>query len=224
MGTVRIVSTQPQAFEDRREAALALAEELSDLRGQRPVVLAIPRGAVPMAAVLAEELGGELDVVIVRKLRAPHHPEFAIGAMTEGGHVMLHEDVVRRLRVPQSYLAQEQQEQLGRIEERKRRYRSVREKVPLEGRVVVVVDDGFATGATMRAALWGARRENPERLIAAAPVGAPDTVREMADHADEVVCLRAPAAFGAVGAFYRRFDQVSDDEVVAVLRRAAQAV
>jgi len=222
MGEVRIVSTEPRAFEDRREAALALAEELSELRGQRPVILGIPRGAVPMAAVLADELGGELDVVIVRKLRAPHHPEFAIGAVTEGGRVMLHEDVVRQLRVPPSYLEQEQREQLEAIEERKRRYRSVREKVPLEGRVVVVVDDGFATGATMRAALWGARREHPKRLIAAAPVGAPETVREMADHADEVVCLRAPAVFGAVGAFYRRFDQVSDDEVVEVLRRAGE--
>lgn len=220
MGEVRIVSTEPRAFADRREAGLALAQELAELKGQRPVILGIPRGAVPMAAILADELDGDLDVVIVRKLRAPGHPEFAIGSMAEDGHVLLHEDVVRQLGVPESYLRQEQAEQLARIEERKRVYRSVYPKVPLEGRVVVIVDDGFATGATMKAALWGARREQPQRLMAAAPVGAQDSVRAMADHADLVVCLRAPAMFGAVGAFYRHFEQVSDEEVLEVLRRA----
>lgn len=217
MGHVRIKTKQRHVFADRQEAGRALAGELSGLRGKSPVIVGVPRGAVPMAATIADELSGELDVVIVRKLRAPRHPEFAIGSMAEDGEVILHEDVVSRLGVSDSYLEQEKREQLQRIKERKEKYRSARPKVSLTDRVVVVVDDGFATGATMKAALHSARREDPERLIAAAPVGAQETVREMADHADEVVCLHAPTAFGAVGAFYRQFAQVSDEEVVRVL-------
>ncbi|MEA3400757.1 MAG: phosphoribosyltransferase family protein [Armatimonadota bacterium] len=221
MAEIRIVSTESRAFEDRIEAGRALAEELSELRGSNPVILGIPRGAVPMAAIVAEELDGELDVVIVRKLRAPMNPEFAIGSMSEDGHALLHEDVVERLGVSDDYLDQEKREQRQRIQERKQTYRSVKPKVSLTGRIAVVVDDGFATGATMRAALASARREDPQRLIAAAPVGAQDTVHEIAEDADEVVCLRAPTFFGAVGAFYRRFDQVSDQQVVEVLREHA---
>ncbi|MGD9494827.1 MAG: phosphoribosyltransferase [Armatimonadota bacterium] len=221
MGEIRIVSTEPRPFEDRAQAARALAEELSELRGQNPAILGIPRGAVPMAAIIADRLDGDVDVVIVRKLRAPMHPEFAIGSMAEDGHALVNEDVVRRLGISAGYLEREKREQLQQIEERKRRYRSVRSKLPLRDRVVVIVDDGFATGATMQAALWSARREEARKLIAAAPVGAQEAVRDLADHADEVVCLRAPAHFGAVGAFYLRFDQVSDEEVVEVLRRAA---
>ncbi len=218
MGKVRIVSTEARAFADRIEAGHALAEELSDLKGQDPVIIGVPRGAVPMAAIIADDLDGELNVVIVRKLRAPMNPEFAIGSITEDGEVMLHEDVVNRLGISNDYLEREKQEQLQRIEERKKRYRSVKPKVPLRDRIAVIVDDGFATGATMQAALHSARREKPRKLIAAAPVGAQETVREMAEYADEVVCLRAPAFFGAVGAFYREFGQVSDEEVIQILR------
>lgn len=218
MGKVTIVSTESRAFQDRMEAGKALAKQLSDLKGQNPVILGIPRGAVPMAAVVADELDGELDVVIVRKLGAPGNPELAIGSVTEEGEAIVNDDFARRTGASDEYVRQETQRQMQRIEERKRVYRDVRPKVSLEDRVVVIVDDGFATGATMKAALESARSENPARLIAAAPVGAKDTVREMADYADEVVCLRAPEFFGAVGAFYRDFGQVSDDEVLQVLK------
>ncbi|MGI5817182.1 MAG: phosphoribosyltransferase [Armatimonadota bacterium] len=218
MGEVTIVSTESRAFADRMEAGKALARQLSDLRGENPVILGIPRGAVPMAAVVADELGGELDVVIVRKLGAPGNPELAIGSVTEEGDAIVNMQFARRTGASDEYIKQEARRQLERIEERKRVYRDVRPKVALEDRVVVIVDDGFATGATMKAALESARSENPRRLIAAAPVGAQDTVRQMAEYADEVVCLRAPEFFGAVGAFYEDFGQVSDEEVLAVLR------
>ena len=219
MGEVTIVSTESHAFQDRMEAGRALADHLSDLKGQNPLIIGVPRGAVPMAAVIADELDGELDVVIVRKLGAPGNPELAIGSVTEEGEAIVSKNFARRTGASEEYIEQETQRQMDRIEERKRVYREVRPKVSMEGRVVVVVDDGFATGATMKAALESARSENPERLIAAAPVGAQDTCRAMGDFADEVVCLRAPEFFGAVGAFYRDFGQVSDDEVLEILRR-----
>ncbi len=219
MGKVRIVSTDSQPFGNRREAGRALAEELSELKGDNPVILGVPRGAVPMAAVVADELDGELDVVIVRKLRAPSNPELAIGSMTEDGEAIIDESLARRTRASDEYLEREKQEQVERIEERRRVYRQVHDKVYLTDRIVVIVDDGFATGATMKAALQSAQSESPQRLIAAAPVGARSTVENLAEHADEVVCLRAPEFFGAVGAFYREFGQVSDEEVVGMLRQ-----
>ncbi|MFO8078826.1 MAG: phosphoribosyltransferase family protein [Armatimonadota bacterium] len=219
MGEVNIVSTESKAFQDRIEAGKALAEELSDLKGTNPLIIGVPRGAVPMAAVIADELDGELDVVIVRKLGAPGNPELAIGSVTEEGEAIVNEDFARRTGASDEYIKQETERQMQRIEERKRAYRETRPKVSMEGRTVVVVDDGFATGATMKAALESARSENPEKLIAAAPVGAQDTCRQMGDYADEVICLRAPAYFGAVGAFYRDFGQVSDDEVLEILEQ-----
>ncbi len=218
MGEVNIVSTDSRAFENRDEAGKALAEELSELKGENPLILGVPRGAVPMAAVVADRLDGELDVVIVRKLGAPGNPELAIGSVTEDGEAIVNDELARRTGASDEYIEQETQRQMQRIEERKRAYREARPKVPMEGRIVVIVDDGFATGATMKAALESAAAETPERLIAAAPVGAQDTCREMGEYADEVVCLRAPQLFGAVGAFYRDFGQVSDDEVVKVLK------
>jgi predicted phosphoribosyltransferase len=222
MGEVNIVSTESRAFNDRIEAGTALADELSDLKGKNPLIIGVPRGAVPMAAVIADELDGELDVVIVRKLGAPGNPELAIGSVTEEGEAIINESFAGRTGASDEYIEQEKQRQMDRIEERKRVYREERPKVSMEGRIVVVVDDGFATGATMKAALESARSENPERLIAAAPVGAQDTCREMGNYADEVICLRAPQFFGAVGAFYRDFGQVSDDEVVEILKERMQ--
>ncbi len=219
MGEIRIVSMDPRPFADRREAGEALAKELGDLKGQHPVILGIPRGAVPMAAIIADALDGEPDVVIVRKLGAPGNPELAIGAVTEEGEAIVSDELAAYTHASAEYIKQETMRQVQRIEERKRVYREARPKVPLKGRVVVIVDDGFATGATMKAALASARAEGPERLIAAAPVGAQDTVHALADLADEVVCLRAPRIFGAVGAFYLDFGQVSDEEVLRILRR-----
>ncbi len=221
MGEVRIVSMDSRVFADRQEAGEALAAELADLKGQDPVILGIPRGAVPMAAAIADALEGELDVVIVRKLGAPGNPELAIGAVTEEGEAIVNRELAGHTHASEEYIAQETQRQAQRIDEARRVFRRARPKVPLGGRVVAIVDDGFATGATMKAALESTRSEGPKRLIAAAPVGARDTVRAMAEFADEVVCLRAPRIFGAVGAFYLDFGQVSDEEVLQVLRERA---
>ena len=221
MGEVRIVSMDSSPFADRLQASAALAAELTDLKGQEPVILGIPRGAVPMAAAIARALGGELDVVIVRKLGSPGNPELAIGAVTEEGEAIVNWELARHTRASEEYIAEETRRQVQRIDEARRVFRKARPKLPLGGLVVAIVDDGFATGATMKAALQSARSEGPKRLIAATPVGAQDAVQAMAEFADEVVCLRAPRLFGAVGAFYQDFGQVSDEEVVQVLRRHA---
>lgn len=218
MGSVRIISRESTAFADRQEAGAAVAEALQDLKGENPAVLGIPRGGLPVAAEIAERLGGDLDVVIVRKLRAPQNPELAIGSISEDGETFLDERLINRMNVSDDYLEEEKKRQMARIKDRRQRYRDVHEKVSLEDRVVVVTDDGLATGATMRAAVWAARTYDPARLIAAVPVGAEDSVNDLAEHADEVVCVHVPPYFGAVGAFYQRFTQVSDEEVVQILK------
>ena len=210
----------PPSFADREEAARQLAERLLAYRGKNPLVLAIPRGAVPMARVIAQQLGGELDVVLVRKLRAPLQPELAIGAVNESGWLYLGGQGYRH-GVSDSYLATERRDQMQTIRERRARYAKVRPAVATAGRVVIVVDDGLATGATMIAALHGLRQSKPAKLVCAVPVAPADTLARVADLADEVLCLHQPTDFEAVGQFYRHFPQVSDDEVLAVLRQSA---
>jgi predicted phosphoribosyltransferase len=223
VGSVRILSHSPAPFADRHEAGRLLAVELEGRRSSRPVVLGIPRGGVVIAAEIAEHLGAELDIVLSRKIGAPGNPELAIGAIAEDGRLFLDEQISARLGVSREYVAREQARQLEEIARRVALFRAVRPKVPLRGRVVIVADDGLATGATMQAALWAARRDHPGSTIAAVPVGAPDTVERIAASADELVCLRAPEDFGAVGRFYRRFDQVEDEEVLAILERQRPA-
>lgn len=203
-------------FADRDQAALLLARAL-DRRGvARPLVLAIPRGAVPMGRLIADALDGELDVVLVRKLGAPFHAEFAVGAIDESGwtYVSEHAELAG---ADHAYLRQEAARQLELIRQRRRRYTPGRGAVPAAGRTVVVVDDGLATGSTMIAALHSARARRPGRLVCAVPVAAPDSLERVRALADEVVCLAAPAAFQAVGQFYERFPQVDDAEVIAAL-------
>src|SRR5690554_4054293 len=201
-------------YRDRREAARRLAEALTHLKGEHPLVLAIPRGGVPMGRVLADALEGELDVVLVRKVGAPGNPEYAIGAVSEDGSVHL-EEAAGQCR--QAWLTREIERQRELIEERRRRYTPVRSPIDPAGRVVVVVDDGSATGATMAAALATLRQRGPTRLIAALGVAPPDTLARLESLADEVVCVEAPERFGSVGRFFAEFDQVGDDEVVALL-------
>lgn len=206
-------------FQDRIDAARKLSRELRAYAGTRPLVLAIPRGAVPMGRVIADELGGDLDVVLVRKLRAPFQPEFAIGAIDETGWSFVTEDA-RAAGADERYLERERREQLELMRRRRALYTPGRQPLDVKGRTAIVVDDGLATGSTMIAALHSVRLRNPGRLICAVPVAARESLERVAPHADEMVCLHAPEFFGAVGSFYRAFDQVSDEEVVEILTQS----
>jgi predicted phosphoribosyltransferase len=217
MGTIRILSRSDAPFADRREAGRLLARELEAYRTPAPVVLGIPRGGVVVAAEIAESLGAELDIVLARKIGAPGNPELASGAVSEDGQLFLDERIRARLGASPQFVAQQRARQIEEIARRVALYRAARPKVPLQGRVVILADDGLATGSTMQAALWAVRREQPGRVIVAVPVGAPDTVERLAASADEMLCLRAPEDFGAVGRFYRKFDQTPDEEVVEIL-------
>lgn len=201
-------------FLDREQAASQLAEALAAYRDQRPLVLGIPRGGVPMARQIADSLHGELDVVLVRKLGAPWSPELAIGAVDESG-VLLLDALADSL--PAAYVDEERERQLAVIRRRRASYTPVRPALPVSGRLVIVVDDGLATGATMLAALQSLRRKHPARLVCAVPVAPPDTLQRVRDCADEVVCLQVAHDFSAVGQFYRHFDEVSDAMVLAAL-------
>jgi predicted phosphoribosyltransferase len=204
-------------FRDRIDAAERLADALSSYRGTRPLVLAVPRGAVPMGRVIAQRLGGELDVVLVRKLRAPFSPEFAVGAIDETGWAYIAPHA-RQAGADEEYLQTEKAEQMATLRRRRAQYTPARPPIDPAGRVVIVVDDGLATGATMIAALHAVRARGPSKLVCAVPVAAQDSLAAVQPYADEVVCLDAPWDFGAVGRFYRDFAQVEDDEVIALLR------
>lgn len=206
-------------FQDREEAARQLAARLTAYRGQHPLVLAIPRGAVPMGKLLAERLEGELDVVLVRKLRAPFQPELAIGAVDESGWTTIAPYAASTGADP-DYIAEEKQHQLQILRSRRAMYSPLRTPVNPAGRTVIVVDDGLATGATMIAALHGLRQRQrqPLKLVCAVPVSSPEALELIRPMADEVVCLLTPPDFEAVGQHYRHFPQVTDEEVVALLK------
>jgi len=206
-------------FNNRAEAAEKLAEKLGHYRGKHPLVLAIPRGAVPMAKIIAEKLGGSYDVVLVRKLRAPFNRELAIGSVDESGWVYL-ADYTKSVGASDEYIAAEKKIQMDTIRERREQYTPVRPPISPAGRIVIVVDDGLATGATMISALHGLQKQRVEKLICAVPVSPADTLRKVAKIADEVVCLDTPDDFQAVGQFYYDFPQVEDHEVMEILREA----
>jgi predicted phosphoribosyltransferase len=206
------------AFENRAEAGRLLADRLACYRGQHPLVLAIPRGAVPMAKIVAAALDGDLDVVLVRKLGAPFNPELAIGSIDETGSVYLDPDT--RYLWDEQYLLAEKQRQLETLRLRRHLYDPAGLPVDVTGRTVIVVDDGVATGSTMIAALRSVRARHPAKLVAAAGVASAEALRLIGGEADEVVCLETPPMLFAIGYHFRDFSQVSDNEVIRTLREA----
>ncbi|MFD6112189.1 phosphoribosyltransferase family protein [Streptomyces yangpuensis] len=208
-------------FTDRADAGERLAAALRHLHEERPVVLGLPRGGVPVAFPVARALGAPLDVIVVRKLGVPHHRELGFGAIGEGGVRVISEDIVRSSRVTRGDLEAVERAEEAELARRARRFRGDRPRVALDGRTVIVVDDGIATGATAAAACQVVRAQGAARVVLAVPVAPPDAVARLREETDEVVCLSAPRAFLAVGEWYRDFSQTSDEEVVSLLAQAA---
>lgn len=209
-------------FIDRRDAGIQLAQRLKKYRGQKGVlVLALPRGGVVTGFEIARSLGAPLDVLIVRKIGFPGQPELAIGAVSETGAVVLNESIISSYGVSDDYVKKEISRQKEEISRRVKLYRKGESISELEGRTIILVDDGVATGATVKAAIATLKKEKITKLVLALPVGPPDAAAELKEMVDDFICLEVPAYFGAVGAFYEDFTQVSDDEVVEMLERAA---
>jgi putative phosphoribosyl transferase len=215
-----------RAFADRTEAGRALARRLLEAGLVPPlVVLALPRGGVPVAAEVARALGAPLDLLLVRKIGAPWQPELAVAALVDGDppDIVVDETTSRMCGVDRDYIDRQAGIEMREIERRRRIYLAGRVPVPVAGATVIVIDDGVATGTTIRAAMKALRRRHPARLVLAVPVAPADTVAELRAEADEVICLAQPAPFHAIGLHYGDFHQVSDDEVLAALRAAGPA-
>lgn len=215
-----------RTFADRSEAGAELAARLARMQLESPVILALPRGGVPVALEIVRRLGAPLDIVLVRKIGVPSHREVAAAAVVDGGdaEIVHNRDVMRAARLDDAKVRRLAATQLAEIERRRALYLGSRRRVPLEGRTLVVVDDGIATGATMRAAIAALERKHPRRLIVAVPVAAADVVGDLGLQVDDVVCLEVPDPFHAVGEHYEDFHQVGDAEVIAALAEADQLI
>jgi putative phosphoribosyl transferase len=215
-----VTQVSPQPFRDRAEAGSLLAARLSGLADRDDViVLALPRGGVPIGYEVARSLRVAFDVFVVRKLGVPGHEELAMGAIASGGVRLVNHDVADSLGIPPNVIDRVAQREQVELERRERLYRGTGPLIPLANKTVVIVDDGLATGSTMRAAVTATRLQRPARIVVAVPVGASSTCEELADEADEVICLRSPEPFVAVGRWYRDFTPTSDDEVRTLLAR-----
>lgn len=213
---------EPFIFTDRREAGRMLAEKLEGYRGQDVVVIGLPRGGLPVAREVADRFGWPLDILVARKIGAPQHGEFAIGAVTARGTRVLNEAALRGVMLPPGYLEAVSDDETIKAKEREALLREGRPALPLQGRIVVVVDDGVATGMTLRAAIADLKHQEPARLVVAAPVIAPETFEALKHEVDDVVAVSVPALFFAVGQFYTDFTQVTDAEAKACLAQAAR--
>jgi putative phosphoribosyl transferase len=210
-------------FADRREAGRELAKQIPAVtQAEHVVVLALPRGGVPVAYEIARALGATLDVFLVRKLGTPGHPELAMGAIASGGITVLNDDVVQALGIRPEQIEAVARKEQAELERRDSAYRKGRPLPSLADRTVILVDDGLATGSTMRAAVEAVKQQKPARVIVAVPVGAPETCRTLRETADAVICARTPTPFSAVGQWYRDFTQTTDDEVNALLAEQPQ--
>jgi len=215
---MRIFGLPP--FEDRRDAGRRLAGKLSRFRDERPMIFALPRGGVPVGYEISRALTAPLDVFVSRKLGAPGQPEFGIGAVAAGGVRVLNEDVVKRLGITDEYVERITAQETAEVERRLRYFRGDRPEPEVGGRTAILVDDGLATGVTARAAVEALRLRGPRRLVLAAPVCAAQTAELLRPGVDELVCLESPTDLGAIGFWYRDFQQTTDEEVVELLERA----
>lgn len=213
-------------FADRKEAGHMLAEQILKGQFEKPVVLALPRGGVPIALEVAKALDAPLDLVLVRKIGVPEQPELAVAAVVDGEEpeMVVNEDVRIMAHVSFEYLDAARDRQLAEIERRRELYLAGHARVPVEGCTAIVVDDGIATGATVRASLKALRRRKPAKLVLAVPVAPATTIEELRADVDEIICLQTPEPFHAIGPWYRDFHQVGDDEVVAMLKEAKGGV
>ena len=207
-------------FANRQHAGELLTEKMLDCQVDNLLILAVPRGGVTVAEPVWQVLGGELDLIIARKLGAPYQQELAIGAVTADGFMMLNENLVARLNVSLEYIAAIKEKECSEINRRMEAYRGKKNYPVIKNRTVIVIDDGVATGFTLLAALRSIKKEDPALTILAVPVGAPDTISLLEKEVDQLICLYAPGHFSAVGQFYQDFSQVSDAEVVSILQKA----
>jgi predicted phosphoribosyltransferase len=213
-------------FTDRQHAGQQLAARLLHCKGEDPLVLAVPRGGVAIGVEVAKILRAPLDLVLVRKIGVPFRPELAAGAVVDGEHAetVWNRDILRELELSEDSLEDDVAQQLREIERRRKVYLGDRPRPRIAGRTAIVVDDGIATGATIRAALIGVRRSGPKRLVLAVPVAPPDTIESLRKDVDELICLEAPEPFGAIGQFYIDFAQLEDADVIDFLGRVSQPI
>ncbi|WP_332691477.1 phosphoribosyltransferase [Devosia sp.] len=212
-------------FHNRKDAGERLARALQKFRNDRPVVIALPRGGVPVGAEVAHALDAPLELLIVRKIGLPQQPELAMGAIVDGNEpvVFRNEDVIAMAKVSEANFAAIRDRELAEIDRRRQRYLAQRPFPPLTDRTVIVVDDGIATGATIRVAIRALRTRHPRRIVVAVPVASPDVLRTLQGEADDVICLETHEAFGAIGLYYADFGQVEDEEVLQALTSAPPA-